>query len=663
MMKQAFKHLEFDVLMERMAAYTVSPAGRVLAEKHEPSAELRRVAVWQRETLEAAALLTAGASVPLSAMDGIGPFMALLGKGRIYTENELEQLAAWLSSVAQMKKYMEHKRDIAPTIASYAGSMFECRDLREELFRCIRFGRLTDQASPYLGDVRRHIYAAEQRIEKKMEQTLVKYRTALQEQLISKRRGKFVIQVKRELRKQVPGTVWDESASGQTLFVEPADVAELQSDLQQLLADEERERTVILSGLSELAESFSHELSQNVEAMAAFDFIMARGKLGRSCGGMAPELLDKPAIRIVNGRHPLLGESAVPLNVELGTGWKQLIITGPNTGGKTVALKTIGLMALMVQAGLLIPADEGTAFGIFVSVMADVGDGQSLEQSLSTFSSHLTVLKAMLEHAGPRSLFLLDELAAGTDPAEGIALSIALLEALLSSGTLTAASTHFNEIKAFAARTPGCQNARMAFNAETLRPLYLLEIGEAGDSHAFAIARRIGLPSAVMERAERLLQASRKPDQTGETVTMALNSAIDAENQMPAGALRNAGSAASEAVGSIDGAGSGEKSAKPIKPAVKSFEKGDAVWIYPLRRSGIVFRPADERGEVIVQVEGRKLAFNRKRLKPYITKEELYPGSDYDMDIIFETKENRKIRKLLSRKHVEGLTIVTPPED
>ncbi|QAY66029.1 endonuclease MutS2 [Paenibacillus protaetiae] len=684
-MESAFKQLEFNRVMEKLLEYTVSPAGRDLAERHQPSDELKRVRIWQQETKEAAALLAAGASIPLSAMEGIDSFMALLGKGRIYAETELEQLAVWLSSVAQMKKYMDSKRLTAPTIASYADSMVECRDLKEELVRCIRYGRLTDGASPYLADIRRHIYAAEQRIEKKMEQTLTKYRTALQEQLVSKRRGRLVIPVKRELRKQVPGTVWDESSSGQTLFVEPADVAELQNALQQLLADEERERTVILSELSGLAESYAPQLHCNLEAMASFDFIMARGKLGRSYGGISPLLSAQPEIRIVGGRHPLLRQEAVPLHVELGTGWNQLIITGPNTGGKTVALKTIGLLVLMAQAGLLVPAEEGTELGLFRHVMADVGDGQSLEQSLSTFSSHLAAIKAMLENAGPRSLFLLDELAAGTDPSEGIALSVALLEELLASGSLTAASTHFNEIKAYASRTPGCQNARMAFDPETLQPLYRLEVGAAGESHAFVIARRVGLPAGLMNRAEQLLAAAVKPGTAAGTAEKDAAGKFGAAAECPgagegveqpdakaegaaasaangAEAAPHAGSAGWRKLSAAERSERGSKAAPSPRGKPPEFAKGDAVWIYPLNRAGIVYRPADERGNVMVQVEGRKLHFNRKRLKPYIAKEKLYPGADYDMDIVFDSKENRKARKLMSRKHVEGLSIISPPE-
>ncbi|SFE58512.1 MutS domain V [Paenibacillus algorifonticola] len=646
MMHEAtLKRLEYDKLKERLIGYTVSPAGRLLAERHLPSVQIRQIQAWLSETEEASALLASGASIPLSAMEGIDPFLALLGKGRIYVEQELEQLLTWLASVMQMRRYMASKRGIAPIIASYADSMHDCPELREELGRCIRYGSLTDQASAALAEIRRHRYAVEDKISRKMEASLSKYKSALQESIVSKRSGRLVIAVKRELRKQVPGTVWDESASGQTLFVEPVDVADLQVELRQWEAEEERERTVILSGLSDLADAHEAELRLNLEAMASFDFIMARGKLSRSYDGQSFQLTDEPLISLSQARHPLLGESAVPLDVELGPNWSQLIITGPNTGGKTATLKTIGLLALLAQSGLLVPAREGSRFGIFHTIIADLGDGQSLEQSLSTFSSHIRVLGEMLESAGPRSLLLLDELAAGTDPGEGIALSIAVLEELHHRRALTAATTHFNEIKQYASRTKGCMNARMAFDPETLLPLYQLIVGEAGESHAFAIARRYGLPERVMQRAEQLA-AKRQ-----QSVTLSQDE-LSSDDK--------AGHTEAQTEAQVKNSSKKEEGAG--KTAMQPLQAGDAVWIYPLKRLGIVFRPADARGEVIVQVQGRKLAFNRKRLKLSIGRAELYPGEDYDMSIVFDSKENRKLRKQLSRKHVEGLVIEMKPE-
>ncbi|MFF2089708.1 DNA mismatch repair protein MutS [Paenibacillus sp. NPDC058174] len=668
MNEATWKRLEYDKIKEKLIGYTVSPGGRMLAEKLEPSNQRNQVMAWLNETQEAADLLATGASVPLSAMEGIDPFLVLLGKGRVYNETELEQLLIWLVSIAQMKRYMDSKRQTAPTIASYADSIRDCPELRSELERCIRFGRLTDQASPGLASVRRQIIVVEDKIERKLQGALSKYKSALQESFISKRSGRSVIAIKRELRKQVPGTVWDESASGQTLYVEPIDVADLQSELQSWAAEEERERTVILSGLSDLADAHVQQLKGNREAMATFDFIMARGKLSRSYDGRKTTLSDNPVIRLVEARHPLLGSNVEPLTVELGLRWKQLIITGPNTGGKTVALKTIGLLAVMVQSGLLAPAGEDSRFGLFQEIIADVGDGQSVEQSLSTFSSHLAVLKQMLDSAGERSLLLLDEMAAGTDPSEGIALSIAVLEELLQRKSLVAATTHFNEIKTFASRTPGCMNAKMAFDAETLRPLYRLELGEAGDSHAFAIARRCGLPEHVLLRAEQLTVSRSSAVDIAAVEGASVDNMADSPKQglKPYFNLEEEGKSESSLDVSETREQRGQMTSDSIKgvPAKKrELEVGDAVWIYPLKRIGIVYRVADARGEVIVQVQGEKMKFNRKRLKLSISREQLYPGEDYDMDIVFDTKENRKIRKQLNRKHVEGLKIETKGED
>ncbi|RJX37728.1 DNA mismatch repair protein MutS [Paenibacillus pinisoli] len=658
MNEATLRKLEYDKIKQMTVELTVSVAGRRLAENMQPSLSKRQIEAWQTETFEASELLGSGASIPLSAMEGIEAFLVLLGKGRSYNEGELESLSVWLASVAQMKKYMRGKMHIAPTIASYAESLDDCKPLREELERCIRYGRLTDEASPDLGYVRRHIYSTEDKISRKMDHALSKYRSSLQESIVSKRRERFVLAVKRELRKQVPGTVLDESSSGQTLFIEPLDVSELQQELAEWRAAEERERIVVLSQLSQLAEEYAHALETDAQAMASFDFIMARGKLARGYEGRRVALSEQPVIWLKSARHPLLGAGSMPLDAELGMRWKQLIITGPNTGGKTVSLKTIGLLVLMAQSGLLIPAEEGSLLGIFRHVIADVGDGQSLEQSLSTFSSHIAVLKEMFDVADSRSLLLLDEMAAGTDPSEGIALSIAVLEMLLERGALVGATTHFNEIKSFAARTPGCQNGRMAFDPVTLKPLYRLEIGEAGDSHAFAIARRFGLPETVMLRAEQLLTDKKEHHENKDSI--AVNS-IRSEVVRKPTEEKKPSLMPSLGRPPLQHASELESTAEPAKPK-RAFQKGDVVWIYPLKRSGFVYRPADERGNVIVQVKGEKLNFNQKRLKPYIAKEKLYPGESYDLDIVFESKEHRKVRHEMSRKHVEGLEIILPPE-
>ncbi len=662
MNEMSMHQLEWHEMKNRLIEMTVSPAGRALAAKLSPTVDIRRIEAMQLEAEEAMKLLRAGASIPLATFEGMDNFFALLGKGVIYTAADLTQLGTWLSSVGQMKRYMASKQAIAPTISSYADNLTDCPLLRSELERCLRYGQIMDAASPELAKIRRGLAAAEDAVRRKLEQSIGKYKTYLQDPIVSKRNGHYVIPVRKEHRKHVQGTVWDESSSGQTLFVEPADVAGLQAEWELWKADEGREESIVLARLSELAEQHGSELQMNVEAMASFDFLFARGKLGITYDGCRAVMTSEPVLKLVQARHPLLGSKAVPLDVEIGSAYRQLVITGPNTGGKTAALKTLGLLALMAQAGLPVPAEESSRFGVLRHVLADVGDGQSLQQSLSTFSAHIAAVKDMLQLADERSLLLLDELAAGTDPGEGIALSLAILEELLSRGSLVVATTHFNEIKSFARDTAGCQNARMAFDPESLQPMYRLEIGEAGDSYAFAIARKYGMPDNIVRRAEERRRARARQGGHGPDGTI----------EAAAGGKQGLTASPAEAEWQIRMTKAKEKEQKRAKRAAEQTEAaaaarplqvGDCVWVYPLKRTGIVYKPSNERGDVIVQVQEKKLTFNRKRLALRIPREELYPGEDYDLDIVFESVENRKKRNLMNRKYAPDTVIVTPPEE
>lgn len=616
------KKLEYDKIKNQLISFTVSSGGKFLAERHQPSSDEAVVKEWLEETTEGAALLQVGTSVPLSAAEGIEFFLSDLGKGKIYTEKELGHLANWLSSVGQMKRYMNDKRQIAPTISGYSDSLNDCPAIQKQLERCIRNGALTDQASAALADARRHIILTDSKIESKVSQTLTKYRHSLQEHLVSRRNGHYVLPVKREYRKQVPGTVWDESASGQTVFIEPDDVAELHAEMQMWKGVEESERMIVLSGLSEMVESQGEQLKWNLEVMASFDFIFARAKLSRTWDGIRVRLSVHPIIKLVDARHPLLGKACKPLSVSLGRQWRQLIITGPNAGGKTITLKTMGLLALMVQSGLLIPTGEGTVFGIFEHVLADVGDGQSIEHSLSTFSAHMATIKEMFDVAGRRSLLLLDELAAGTDPGEGIALSISLLEELMQRGSLVAATTHFNEIKRFAAQTPGCVNARMAFDPVTLRSLYRLEIGEAGDSFAFAIARRFGLPEHVVSRAEERA-ATGDTDNNGERLKLESKIAfipLPEEDEVDDDGFEGIDDSPTKELNwrktTIAGAG-GEREefdAKQGSPVYQPLQVGDSIWVPFLKCVGTIQMLENSKDEVVVQVMDKKLTLSSGQL-------------------------------------------------
>lgn len=648
MRQHSLNKLEYNRVIDTLMSYATTYLGRGHIESLKPLQD--RIVITRRltETQEACRLLAKGGSAPLPSLEGMEAIMALLGTGYVMAEQDFGYVAQFARSCEQLRQYMSSKKTDAPEVAAYAASMFDLKPLREAIEACIDRGRIMDTASSDLHKIRKKIRTAEDRLQKRLEGMLSRHADILQERLISQRGGRYVLPVKKEYRKRIPGTVLDESASGQTVFVEPSELAALQMDLSALRAEETREETQILAQLSGEVESYTYELNVNLETVGHYDFLFAKAKWGLSIGGTAPALNENRFIDLRDARHPLLTVKPVPLNIRIGDGYQALLITGPNTGGKTVALKTVGLLTLMAQSGLLIPAAEGSCLAVFQTVEVDIGDDQSLDSSLSTFSSHLRNVIDILAHAGSSTLVLLDELATGTDPGEGVGLSIAVLEELYRRGSLIMATTHFNEIKEYARVTPGFQNARMAFDEETLRPLYRLDMGEAGNSYAFVIASKLGISQAIIERAKTI--ASSLKSSEGTPVIPALLSGNGKQEAFPKGQKPRI-------------AASKQKSTIEDQGGTISWDVGDVVYIPQLRKSGVVYRVPDERGNMIVQVQKEKLSINHKRVRRYIEKKLLYPGDDYDMDIIFETVEHRKKRKLMSKRHVEGLSIEKPSEN
>ncbi|GGA32604.1 endonuclease MutS2 [Paenibacillus physcomitrellae] len=646
----ALQTLGYEETIQELMRYAVSYEGRRRIAELVPEEKLAAAERKLAETAEAKAIIAKGASVPLPSLDGIEFVVSLLGSGYLFGEQDFSAVSQFLRSCSQLKKYMSGKLDLAPVIASYAGSLYEEQRLQEEINRCIRHGRIEDGASKELEKIRRKMETLKERIQKRMQTVLSKYSSLLQEHLVSTRDGRYVIPVKKEYYRQVKGAVLDQSTSGQTVFVEPDEIASLQFELNLLIGDEAREEAKILAMLSALLESSARELKQNIEITGMYDFIFAKGKYGASIGGRAVPLNAEGEIRLVGAKHPKLLQTMVPLDISLGGQAKGLIITGPNTGGKTVVLRTIGLLTLMAQSGLLIPAEEGSCLAVFRNIRAVIGDGQSLEQSLSTFSAQISSLSRMLESADSASLMLIDELAAGTDPAEGMALSIAILEELGRKGATIAVTTHFNGLKEFAAQTPGFRNARMEFDPVSLQPLYRLTMGEAGESYALEIAQRLGMEGSVIERSRELMSRS-------------AGRAAPAEKLVEQGApkmnqttnKRQTTQNVPIAKGQPETAEAAETDTSDRRP---KFEMGDAVWVTSLNRMGIICALEDSRGMFGVQVQKQKLKINHKRLKPYISRSELYPGEDYDLDIVFESKENRKLSKQFSKHHVEGKAII-----
>ncbi|WP_444980902.1 endonuclease MutS2 [Paenibacillus woosongensis] len=672
--------LEYESIKEEMASYAVSYEGRLRIQKLVPMERRAQIEQAIEETAEAKELLLTGASVPLPSLEGIDTVMSLLGTGYLFTEKDFTAIQTFLHSCGQLKKYMASKGALAPRIGLYAASLYEMAQLQQEILRCIRHGAILDGASRDLDRIRRRMGMLKEKIQKKLQAVMSRHASILQENLVSMRGGRYVIPVKKDYYKQVKGRTLDQSTSGQTVFVEPDEVASLQAELEVLAGDEAREEAKILGYLTELVERGAHELSQNIEITGTYDFIFAKAKYAVAIGGTAVRISENGASRITGARHPHLLKTMVPLDLEIGSAYRTLIITGPNTGGKTVVLKTFGLLALMVQSGLLVPVNANSSFAIYNRIMAVIGDGQNLEQSLSTFSAQIRSLVHMIQEAGPDALLLIDELAAGTDPGEGIALSVAILEELSRRGATVLVTTHFNELKTFASHTEGFQNARMEFDPETLMPLYRLTIGQAGQSYAIEIASNLGIYSGIIERAREMAARQGGAASAGELLDgqeyRPCNKNIKRESEAEIEHLEDGYTnfeAAEEEDRRETNDGYAEKSRSAIgkfssdetaaeEPQRPVFEVGDAVWVTAYGKIGIVFAAEDSRGQVGVMIQKQKCKVNRKRLKPYIKKEELYP-EDYDMDIVFETKENRKKSKLMRKRHVEGLEIVRRPED
>ncbi len=645
----ALKTLEYNKIIEILKEFTLTEKAKELFNELKPSSNIITIEGWMQETTEARELLEKNPSVPISSLENIQDVTDKLGKEIILNPSELNSCKSLLENVRRLKKYMSSMSSIAPVVSSYALSMYELDDLYGEIDKAIYNGRVDDRATPELARVRKKIAIADERIKQKLNSIITSpaYAGMLQDAMISTRNGRYVIPIKREFRKNFSGNMLDMSSTGSTVFMEPAAVSRLQEELNQLIIEEDKEVYRILSYLTGSVEKYSRELSINIEAIIHYDFIFAKAKYSRSLDCRPVELNTDSRIIINDGRHPLLGKTAVPLTFYIGDDYKALLITGPNTGGKTVALKTVGLMTLMVQSGLHVPAGEGSRFAVYDDVLADIGDGQSIEQSLSTFSSHVRNLSTIIECADKNTLVIMDEIGAGTDPGEGMGFAVAVLEEVFSKGATIVATTHYSEIKDFAEKTPGFKNGSMGFDIKTLKPLYKLSIGVSGESNAFLIALKLGVSSRIIERAHYITYGENKkykPEEFNEIIQVIDNNTVEAHVEIKAAQAKNIKMA--------------ERKEREKKHASKGFKEGDCVMISSMNRTGIVCEPENDKGEVVVMVMKKKLKINSKRLSLYIDSKELYPDG-YDYDIVFESKENRKKRHTMDRKHVEGLSIET----
>lgn len=636
----AYHTLEFDQIIEQLAGHTHTEAARQQALKLAPSLETKQVGIWLRETGEARRLIDEFGNPPLVSMEGLEEMVELADKGGCLTAEQLEYISITLTAVRRLKDFLSRGKQKEISLAYYELELDEMNDLREELQMQIRQGRVDDYASKLLKNLRAEIETTQNAMQMKAAAVMKANKSSLSEQFSTTRNGHICIPVKKECRYQIQGTVIDQSSSGATVFMEPSSVAKYYAELQEMIIAEENEEKRILYSLSlQVAEKIV-SFRQNGRIIEKLDFIFAKGQLATEMRAIEPVMNEERRIRLVDARHPLLPmEQCVPLQFEIGGGIRGIIITGPNTGGKTVAIKTVGLISLMAQCGLQVPAGRAEIC-MNSQVLCDIGDGQNIAENLSTFSAHITNALDILNRVNAESLVIMDELGSGTDPAEGMGIAIAILEQLRASGCLYLVTTHYPEVKSYAEKYEGIQNARMTFDRESLRPLYHLELGEAGESCALFIAQKLGMPEKMLQRARAEAYGSKVDSDSSE--------ADGSDSDHTASQPQNNGPKVVRA-----------KSYKKMESTASLqtlFTRGDSVMIYPDHKIGIVCEPVNEKGVLRVQLQDKKIYINYKRIKLHVKAAELYPD-DYDFSIVFDSVEERKKRHQMERKYCADLEI------
>lgn len=507
MNKKTFRILEFDKIIEQLAALADSEPGKRLCLRLTPKSDPDKIRLMQKQTSDALARLLRGGSTSFGSNKDIGFITKHLSIGGSLNSEELLLLAGLLENAARVKQY-DRSEDQTDSLSEFFNALEPLTNLSTEVRRCILGpDEFADDASPALKDIRRKINHTQDKIHSQLNSMVNgSLRTYLMDAVITMRGDRYCLPVKAEYKSHVPGMVHDQSSTGSTFFIEPAAIVDLNNKLKELAIAEKEEISKILLALSAEFMPYAETIGENARLMTRLDFIFAKGRLALEQNATEPDFSDNTCIHIRKGRHPLLNKkTVVPIDIYLGEGFDQLIITGPNTGGKTVSLKTVGLLSLMAQSGLHIPALDRSKMRIFKNVFADIGDEQSIEQSLSTFSSHMTNIVSILQHADSDSLCLFDELCSGTDPTEGAALAISILTKLHKQHVFTMATTHYSELKLYALSADGVENASCEFDVETLSPTYRLLIGIPGKSNAFAISQKLGLSADIIGHAKEQL--------------------------------------------------------------------------------------------------------------------------------------------------------------
>ncbi|MDG5855677.1 endonuclease MutS2 [Clostridium beijerinckii] len=611
--------LNYKELKEIVKSYCVSNLGKKLIDKLVPSNNIKQVRRMIKETSEGRRLIDASYHMPLEGVFDISPLIEKIEKGGVLEPSEVITVGDFLRGCRKVKVFIKDKEGYAETLSAYGENITDLKYIEDEINMAIRGTVVDSNATKELKKIRKSIELCEEKIKEKIEKFIKNpsNKEYMQEFFVSIRNGRYTVPIKAAYKNHVQGTIVEASSKGTTVFMEPASVSKYTTELIALKAEESVEEYKILSTLSEMIFQKHQEIKINIEVISEYDMILAKAKYSKEISGIEPKLNDYGYIEIVKGKYPLIKE-CVPLDFEIGNKYRSLIITGPNAGGKTVVLKSVGLLTLAALSGFHISAHENTEIAVFDDIFVDIGDNQSVENALSTFSSHVKNLAEILKESSKNSLLLFDEIGSGTEPNEGAALAIAILEEFYHKGCITVASTHYGEIKNFSQNHPDFENAAMEFKRDTLEPLYKLHIGKSGDSNALYISRKMGISDNIIERSRKYIQ------------TKDYNYNLVKESKIP------------------------KREIEKSETHEYIYRVGDKVLLLDKDASGIVYKEIDRLNNITVLFNNEFIEVNYRRLKLEISAEELYP-KDYDMSQLFSSYKERKLNRDIERGSKKGL--------
>ncbi|MBY6798509.1 endonuclease MutS2 [Clostridium botulinum] len=619
MNKAALEKLHYYELKETIKEYCVSGLGKRLIDKLEPSSNIKIVNQRLDETSEGRRLLDASYNIPLEGIFNILPFIEKIEKGASLEPTDLTMMSNFLRGCRKVKLFIKDKEGYAPTLSAYGENICDLSYIEEEINRSIRGSAVDSNASKELKKIRRNIDICEGKIKEKLDKFLRNSanKEYIQEFFISQRDGKHTIAIKAAYKNKVEGTIVETSSKGTTVFMEPNVISKHTSELIVLKAEESVEEYKVLATLTGMLFERIKDLKMNVDVISEYDIIWAKAKYSKVINGIKPKLNDYGYIKIIKGKYPLIKDS-IPLDFEIGKDYRGLIITGPNAGGKTIVLKTIGLLTLAIQSGFHIEAEEGTEFSVFKKLFVDIGDNQSVENALSTFSSHVKNLAEIIRESTKSTLLLFDEIGSGTEPNEGSALAIAILEELYHKGSITISTTHYGEIKNFSKEHPDFENAAMEFEKETLEPLYRLSIGKVGDSNALYISKKMRLYDSIIDRARKYMDTKSYNYNLIEDSKIIKNKELQAEEDF------------------------------------YEYSVGDKVILLENNESAIVYKERDRLNNVTILYNKEFIEVNYKRINLELKASELYPEG-YDLNQLFISYKERKLEKDIKRGSKKAL--------